>query len=605
MLLNFPTNGRSHTFSGPVWVVLLSYFILSWSNLVICDPPEEPIKCSSGNSDCTITNGYGSFPDRSICRAANAVYPENEDELISYVKDATMNKRKIKVATRHGHSFPKLVCPDGNDGLLISTKNLNKIININMAEETMTVGSGMTLQQLIDEATKVNLALTNSPYWVGVTVGGMLGTGAHGSSLWGRGSAVHDFVVGLKIVSPGNPEDDYVKVRTLTVGDEDLDAAKVSLGVLGVISQVTFKLEPLFKRRISYITRKDDDLEVQALTFGLQHEFADITWLPSRFEALYRVDDRVPTTENGDGVYDYALFRAAPKDSFESVRKIDDFEESNGCDTLKCISTKIITTGYELMGFGLMNDGLQFTGYPVIGYQNKMQCSGSCLYNAIGYCGWDPRIKGLFINNNALSLPMNKVKDFIQDIKKLISIEPTSLCGVDPYFGILLRYVKASSAYLGKDEDGIQFDIIHYRAREASDHRLYSDIFDEIEQMMVFKYGGMPHWGKNRDIVFEGVINKYKDGGKFLRVRERYDPLELFSSEWTKYILGLKEGLSTTIDKHVGCAREGLCICSNNNDCGLGYTCENGRVYIEAKVCRRNKNNLISNNCVSNILDGI
>lgn len=144
----------------------------------------------------------------------------------------------MQVATKHGHSYPKLVCPDGEDGLLISTKNLNKIINVNMTEETMTVESGVTLQQLIDEAAKVNLALTSSPYWAGVTVGGMLGTGAHGSSLWGRGSAVHDFVVGLKIVSPGNPEDDYVKVRTLTVGDEDLDAAKVSLGVLGVISQV-------------------------------------------------------------------------------------------------------------------------------------------------------------------------------------------------------------------------------------------------------------------------------------------------------------------------------------------------------------------------------
>ena len=142
------------------------------------------------------------------------------------------------MATRYSHSVPKLVCPDGEEGLLISTKNLNKILKVDTGSGTMTVQSGVTLQQLIEEAAKAGLALPYSPYWWGVTIGGMLGTGAHGSSLWGKGSAVHDYVVELRIVSPGRPEDGYVRIQTLNETHADLQAAKVSLGVLGVISQV-------------------------------------------------------------------------------------------------------------------------------------------------------------------------------------------------------------------------------------------------------------------------------------------------------------------------------------------------------------------------------
>ncbi|KMT09265.1 hypothetical protein BVRB_6g133650 [Beta vulgaris subsp. vulgaris] len=215
--------------------------------------------CSTGNSDCTITNSYGMFPDRTTGWVAEATYPTSEDELIVVVAAATKNNRKMKVATRYSHSIPKLVFPDGKDMLLISTKNLNKIHNVNTTAKTITVDSGVTLRQ-IDGAAKANLALSYAPYWWGLTIGGMLGTGAHGSSLWGKGSSIHDHVVELWIVSPDSPEDGYVKVRTLNETDVDLDAAKVSLGVLGVISQScngkkvdANKSEPYKKRKTEII----------------------------------------------------------------------------------------------------------------------------------------------------------------------------------------------------------------------------------------------------------------------------------------------------------------------------------------------------------------
>lgn len=223
-------NGK---FMFPLIIVMMMMMCM-----VDCTPPEDPINCSSKNSNCTVTNSYGSFPDRTICRAAEVKYPTTEEELIAAVATATMKKTKVKVATRYSHSIPKLVCPDGEDGFLISTKYLNRTLRIDAESMTMTVESGLVLRELIKEAAEAGLALPYAPYWWGLSIGGLMGTGAHGSTLWGKGSSVHDYVVEVRIVTPAGPEDGYAKVRRLVDGDEELNAVRVSLGVLGVISQV-------------------------------------------------------------------------------------------------------------------------------------------------------------------------------------------------------------------------------------------------------------------------------------------------------------------------------------------------------------------------------
>lgn len=224
----------------------------------------------------------------------------------------------------------------------------------------------------------------------------------------------------------------------------------------------------------------------------------------------------------------------------------------------------------------------------MVGYQNRLQASGGCLKGhkdaELTACSWDPQVKGLFFHQTTFSIGLSKAKDFIQDVQKLVSIAPRSLCGVDLYNGILMRYVTSSKAYLGKQEDSMDFDITYYRSKDPKIPRLFEDVLEEIEQMAVFKYGGLPHWGKNRNVAFEGAIKKYKKGREFLKVKKKFDSLGLFSSEWTDQILGLKSGLSMFKD---GCALEGLCVCSLDIHCAPqnGYLCRPGKVFEEARVC--------------------
>ncbi|KAI9093942.1 hypothetical protein K1719_026940 [Acacia pycnantha] len=568
----------------------LFFFLIVSINGVLSSPPDDIVKCTSGNTHCTVTNAYGLFPDRSTCRASQVLYPTTEQELISMVASASKSNTKVKAVTRYVHSVPKLACPGGQDGILISTNNLNRTVKVDVESRRMTVESGVVLKDLISEAAKNGLTLPYTPYWWGITVGGLLATGAHGSSLWQKGSAVHEYVVSMRIVTPATAEEGYAKVRSLSESDEELDAAKVSLGVLGIVSQVTLQLEPMFKRGVTYVSKNDSDLEEQMIRFGKEHEFGDITWNPYQKEALYRADNRVPMEQPGNGFFDFFAFRSTPAEALASFRSTEEDIEATGDANGKCESAKFLTGILKNSAFGLTNNGKRFTGYPVIGPSNQMQSSGTCLSNHLEdgkftACAWDPELAHQIFYQTAYSISLSKVSSFIEDVKKLIELEPQALCGLEYNGGIIMRYVKASSAYLGKTEDAIDFDVTYFRSRDPLTPRLFEDFLEEIEQMALFKYGGLPHWGKNRNIAFIEVIKKYPNADKFLSVKNKYDPQGIFSNEWTDQVLGLKEE-GVTIVKD-GCALEGLCICSEDRHCSpsKNYFCRPGKVYKEARVC--------------------
>eukprot|EP01018_Ginkgo_biloba_P039276 Gb_19441 [translate_table: standard] len=615
---------------GVVLVALLWSLLQLLPRVVKGSPPPPPVKCSSGLTNCIVSNAYGTFPDRTTCRAAAAVFPSNEKEVVEFVGMAVQKKQKMRVATRWSHSIPKLVCPGGDSGLIISTRDLNHVIGIDMVSMRITVESGVSLRELIDAAAKQGLALPHSPYWEGITVGGLLSTGAHGSSLFDRGSAVHDYVVGMRLVIPGNQHENYTRIKVLTEAEEDLNAAKVSLGLLGVISHVTLQLQPMFKRSIVNLIKDHSALEKDIVGFGRKHEFGDLTWYPSQQKVVYRIDDRVSVNVSGNGVNDFIGFRPISTMLLGTVRMavggihhmINECSSENlfyyyvgvaMCGEIKselmygefvpeeaqevsvdavgkCACAEVQMTTMLGSGWGLKNRGLVFNGYPVVGYQNMVQASGSCLYGPqdalLTACPWDPRVKGEFFHQIAVAIGLSKIIEFVTDIKRLQQLNPSSLCGVELYNGILMRFVKGSSAYLGAEQDSVVMDITFYRANDPDSPRLNEDVLEEIEQMGLYKYGGTPHWGKNRNLAFDGVMGKYAKSDEFMRAKYRYDPDGLFSSEWTDGLLGI--GNQTVVVDKNGCALEGLCICRVDTHCAphKGYFCRSGRVFTDARVCR-------------------
>ncbi|VAI44478.1 unnamed protein product [Triticum turgidum subsp. durum] len=378
-------------------------------------------------------------------------------------------------------------------------------------------------------------------------------------------------------------------------GDALFPAALVSLGLLGVISKVTLALEPRFKRSVTYDYRDDSTFQDDFANHAARHEFADIAWYPSQHQAVYRLDDRAPLNATGDGVNDFIGFRSTLIAVSQGVRALETALEGSRNVKGKCAMATAEIAAKRLIGNGLRRkDGQPFTGYPVVGFQGKMQTSGSCARppasSPLTACAWDPRFKGLFFYESTAIFSPARFRSFVLDVKKLRDLNPDGMCGVDVYNGLLVRFVRRSEAWLGQPEDSVVVDFNYYRAADPSAARLSQDVWEEVEQLAFVKHGARPHWAKNRMVAFRGVQGKYPGWARFAAAKRQLDPRGLFDSPWSEDVVGGKE-----LSKDDGCALDGRCVCSEDRHCspGQGYYCGTGLVFSEARVCRYSASQLV------------
>ncbi|GLJ25515.1 hypothetical protein SUGI_0488410 [Cryptomeria japonica] len=583
--------------SGIIIVVLLSFTLY----LEAAPCSSLPSVDCTGNG-CQIYNYQGLWEDHENCMAANSSSPKSEAELVQVVAKAVKNKQKVRVVSWLGHSLTKLACV-GNQGLIISTKNYNQIISINKTAMTITVQAGAMMSDVMEAAASQGLSLPAMIYWNGVSAAGVISTGAHGSGLIGKGSGVYEYVVGMRLVVPASPLLGYAKVITLREYDEDLKAARISLGMLGVISEITFALQPMYKRSVSASLKDDGGLENEAESFLRGVDFSDIYWIPSHGKALFRNISKVSVNVPGDG---FSILLGTPTrvvDIENSAAQMASLQANAATQTIcKVLESQMNTLAFN--GSAFLNGPTGFTGYPIVGFNHKMQASGGCQGSVpkpadnssftcnstsivdknTTVCTWDRRIDAILLYDVEIQVRMSNLTAVIQDMKKIRDLNPENLCDLR---GTLIRSIKKSDAYLGHAEDTVAMETIYYKFRDENMIKWNGDVFEEIEQMVIEKYGGVMHWGKSGGHLFKGQALRASNITKFLEVKMRYDPYGLFSNEWTDGLFGI-EGPLMDIERD-GCALDKLCKCTEDRHCApdKGYFCMPGKVWTNARVCRK------------------
>jgi glycolate oxidase len=135
-------------------------------------------------------------------------------------------------------------CIPGRGGIVLSTELMDKVIDADPANLTITVQAGVPLKKLYAEVEKMSLYFPPHPGDEGAHVGGAVAANAGGARAVKYGT-VRRFVVGLQVVLASGEILDlggkYIKSST---GYHLADLMIGSEGTLGVITRVTFTLLP-------------------------------------------------------------------------------------------------------------------------------------------------------------------------------------------------------------------------------------------------------------------------------------------------------------------------------------------------------------------------
>ena len=190
------------------------------------------------------------FHQKNLHKPAFAVLPITSEDILQVLKVA--NREKINIVTWGGGTATysgATMAPENS--IIICLQRLNKIIEIDEADETVTVQAGITIKALNRELKRRNLWWPHDPESKdNATVGGSISIDGVGTFFSKYGSA-RDMVLSVKIAFPdGQMVSIGRRVGHSIVGYDFLRLFTGSEGTLGIIVEATLKIDRIPESRI-------------------------------------------------------------------------------------------------------------------------------------------------------------------------------------------------------------------------------------------------------------------------------------------------------------------------------------------------------------------
>jgi FAD-linked oxidoreductase len=413
------------------------------------------------------------------CLPARRVTPKNLDDLVAVLARSTGTIRPVGA----GHSFSPLV---PTDDTLLSLGYFNGLLSHDSQTHQAEFGAGTSMALMGMALKDVGQGFINMADIDHQTLGGAVATATHGTGK--HYGSYSSYITGLQLVTAGGEVLDCDATRHPDI----FQAARVSLGALGVVTRITMQNRPRYRlRETMWVARTEDLLaDIDKHISENQHwEMLVITHSDYALAVALNETDEPPTpsvnkAESGGNEFVTLLekldkygsdFPEARRFLLNNLRHLATFEERIG-------------ESYEI-------------------YSN---------------------VRSVQFNEMEYSVPAEHGPACLREILQLIE-----RAQLQTWFPIEYRYVQADDALLsmfnGRDSCAIS---VHQHF-----HMNYHNLFAEIEPVF-WKYNGRPHWGKLHTLNARYLEKLYPQWREFVGLRESLDPQGRFLNAHLRSVLG-------------------------------------------------------------------
>lgn len=217
------------------------------------------------------------------------VTPKNTQELIDIVKKAAQEHKTIR-AYGTGHSWSNIVC---NDGYILNTDKLNNIISVDKNKRQVTVQAGIKLKDLNEQLAQHGLSLSNQGAITEQSLAGVVSTATHGS---GKTGTFASFITQIQLLTA----DGNLKTISATQNNEFFPAVRTSIGMLGIMTELTIQCEPLFQVQRTIKTMNWQQIVQEYENLLTLHDYMQFYWYVSDNSVSVLIHDRIPSEKKID-----------------------------------------------------------------------------------------------------------------------------------------------------------------------------------------------------------------------------------------------------------------------------------------------------------------
>ena len=413
--------------------------------------------------------------------------PTDVAAVVAEVERARADGTTVKMVGS-GHSFTGVAVPEH---AMLRPHGMTGIVAVDREAMTVTALAGTRLKHFNAALERLGLSLHNMGDIAEQTLAGAISTGTHGTGGVAAGLAAQ--VVGLELVT-GTGE---VLRATPEHHPEVLAVARLGLGALGVITAITFAVEPLFLLEAVEEPMSWDRALATYDEMTATNHHVDMYWLPHTDRLLVKSNNRLG--HDLDQAEPLSRWRAWLDDELLANRVLGaEIAATNRAPLVIPRANRLVASLFSARTFSDVAHTV-FTS------------ERSFAFREMEYAV--PRDVGLTV------------------LKEARTVLESS--GLRINFPIEIRCAPADDIPLSTASGRDSFYLAFHTHRRA-DHAAYFALMEPVLRA----HGGRPHWGKLHTQRADTLAEIYPRFGEFLAMRDRLDPDRVFGNAYLRRVLG-------------------------------------------------------------------